>query len=285
MANSPSSPENSHQLQCMEIWSGNRSVENTASSPGLEAWIFSQPYNGESRGGDVHYLSLCVGGIVTRFILADVSGHGLAVDDTSQILKKLLRRFMNSKSQNGLMADLNHEFSELEQRGRFATAVVATYLSHKRRLLITNAGHPRPLLFRQSSGTWEFLSDDLPATKQPGNLPLGIIASTKYQQHTIPIGAGDWMLLYTDALTEATDSNETMLGETGLLALARRIPMTPDCSEFGRTLMSLINEHTQGKTPGDDVTLMVVRFTETRRVPGIAERLSGYRALIRNAFS
>jgi hypothetical protein len=134
-----------HELQCMEIWSGNRSVETTASSTGLAVWISSRPYLGESRGGDVHYLSLCVGGIVTRIVLADVSGHGNKVADTSAMLRKLLRRFMNAKKQDRLVAELNREFSDMEQNGRFATAVVATYLSHKKRLLLTNAGHPRPL--------------------------------------------------------------------------------------------------------------------------------------------
>ena len=104
----------SHELHCMEIWSGNRSVETTAKSTGLEMWIFSQPYLGESRGGDVHSLSLCVGGIVTLIVLADVSGHGNRVADTSATLRKLLRRFMNAKKQDRLVAELNREFSDLE---------------------------------------------------------------------------------------------------------------------------------------------------------------------------
>lgn len=63
-------------LQCMDIWSGNRSVENEVSTPGMDIFVYSQPCRGESRGGDVHYVSLCAGGVVTRLILADVSGHG-----------------------------------------------------------------------------------------------------------------------------------------------------------------------------------------------------------------
>ena len=83
----------------------------------MEAWIFSYPYLGESRGGDVHYLSLCVGGIVTRIILADVSGHGNEVADTSTTLRELLRRFMNAKKQDRLVAELNRAFSDLDRCG------------------------------------------------------------------------------------------------------------------------------------------------------------------------
>ena len=68
-----------HEMVCMEIWSGQRAVENKTVSRGMEAWIVSRPYHGEAEGGDVHYLSLCVGGIVTRLVLADVAGHGQRV--------------------------------------------------------------------------------------------------------------------------------------------------------------------------------------------------------------
>ena len=109
----------SHQLQCMEIWNGNHSVENIVSSQGIEGWIFSRPYQKDSHGGDVHYLSLCVGGIVTRILLADVAGHGDLVASTSTALRQLLRRFMNAKRQDRLVAELNREFTRNESDGRF----------------------------------------------------------------------------------------------------------------------------------------------------------------------
>ena len=40
-------------LQCMEIWGGIEPVERTVGTPGLDLWVFSQPYGGEEEGGDV----------------------------------------------------------------------------------------------------------------------------------------------------------------------------------------------------------------------------------------
>lgn len=273
------SAENLHTLQCMELWSGNSSVENIASSTGLEAWIFSQPYQGESSGGDVHYLSLCVGGIVTRILLADVSGHGIKVDTTSNILKKLLRRFMNAKKQDRLVEELNREFSVLEQSGRFATAVVATYLSHKKRLLLTNAGHPRPLLFRKSVGNWQYLTHES-NDETAGNLPLGIGDSTRYEHASLPIEPGDMLLLYTDAFTEAGSNDVHMLGEQGLLSLVETIPLTDPIDQFGRKLVHAARAFAGG-TANDDETLIVIRFGEGRKSPGLMERLRGYSAVLR----
>jgi sigma-B regulation protein RsbU (phosphoserine phosphatase) len=273
------SATNLHTLQCMELWRGNSSVESMASSTGLEAWIFSQPYQGESTGGDVHYLSLCVGGIVTRILLADVSGHGIKVDATSNILKKLLRRFMNAKRQDRLVEELNREFSGLEQSGRFATAVIATYLSHKKQLLLTNAGHPRPLLFRKSVGQWQFLSH-VSAEEQAGNLPLGIDDSTRYEHAALQIESGDMLLLYTDAFTEAGTDHLQLLGEPGLLSLVESIPLTDSIDQFGRKLVNAVRAFAGGSA-NDDETLIVIRFGEGRKSPGLLERLRGYSAVLR----
>ncbi len=243
----------------------------------MEAWIFSYPYLGESRGGDVHYLSLCVGGIVTRIILADVSGHGNEVADTSTTLRKLLRRFMNAKKQDRLVAELNRAFSDLEENGRFATAVVATYLSHRNRLLLTNAGHPRPMFFQTAVGRWQYLSQDLIDDGNADNLPLGIDRSTAYQHFVLPIESDDLLLLYTDAFTEAFNSDGQQLGEQGLLSLVESIPATTPFDQFGRELLSSVRAYSNGVT-NDDETLILIRFGRGRSSPGIMERLRGYAA-------
>jgi phosphoserine phosphatase RsbU/P len=264
-----------HAMQCLEVWSGNRLVENEVTSPGMEAWICSQPYEGQACGGDVHYLSLCVGGIVTRAVLADVSGHGENVADSSHLLKSLFRRHMNSKSQGRLVSDLNREFSELEQRGRFATGVVVTWQNHRRRLLLTNAGHPRPLFYRSQTQQWSFLT-----SPEACNLPFGIDGSICYEQQELMISEGDRLVLYTDALTEAAGIDGKLLAESGLLELVGQVPPTASPAEFGRLLLQRIRSYAQSSSLSDDTTILVFQFTKTRHRYGVGERLSAWRRLI-----
>ena len=115
-----------HTLQCSEVWSGYHAIENSVLSRGMRAWIWSTPYQGDSEGGDVHYLSLCSGGIVTRVALADVCGHGSAVGAISEKLCNLLRRFMNAKKQHRVVGVINREFTQVTKDFRFATAVLVT---------------------------------------------------------------------------------------------------------------------------------------------------------------
>jgi serine phosphatase RsbU (regulator of sigma subunit) len=263
-------------LQCMDIWSGNRSVENEVSTPGLEIFVFSEPYRGESTGGDIHYVSLCVGGIVTRLILADVSGHGTAVAETAVTLRSLMRRFMNAKTQQSLVQDLNREFSRLEQAGRFATAIVATYLSQRNRFTICNAGHPRPLWYRRAANSWTYLTDELFGTDQASNLPLGLDEATEYQQFELQVDEGDLLVLYTDALTEAHGLQNTLLGEDGLLKIVTSVP-TAQVREFGRTVLQQVSEFSGNQPAADDVTILVLKFSRTsRRFPGLREKLNAY---------
>ena len=62
------------------------------STPGLDLWVWSRPYQQAAGGGDVHYVSLCGGGLITRLILADVSGHGDSVAELATSLRDLMRR-------------------------------------------------------------------------------------------------------------------------------------------------------------------------------------------------
>lgn len=280
----PSAPElTAHQLQCMEIWNGNRSIENVVSAPGMEAWIFSEPYHGATNGGDVHYLSLCVGGIVTRLLLADVAGHGDQVGTSSELLRRLLRRFMNAKRQDRLVSELNRHFTELEEAGRFATAIVATWLSHKRQLLLTNAGHPRPLLYHTATGCWRFLAGQV-ESDDVANLPLGIDSQGKYEQFRVSVEPDDWLLLYTDSYVEVVGSHDQQLQESGLLQIVESLPLTNGPTEFGRMLNSRISEFSQNRPREDDTTLIVIRFNRSRRMPGVGEKLRAYGKWIGSLF-
>ncbi len=260
-------------MRCMEIRGGSRAVEESLSTPGLDGWVYSRPFEGDEHGGDVHYVSVCGGGQITRIVLADVSGHGEKVADFSASLRDLMRKHINAKSQTRLVKALNREFGASAQSQRFATAVVATYLADLRRLTVCNAGHPRPLHYRAESATWEWLDRD-PGT--PGNLPLGLDDDSPYHQFAVDLGPGDVLLFYTDALTEAIGPTGGLLGEDGLMMLVQALdPTDPD--RLGPDLLASIEVHRGGRPADDDVTLLtLVHNAEGPRPPSLGEKLDVY---------
>src|SRR5215470_7032706 len=152
-------PHSQSTMQCMEVWGGNQASDNGVIMPGLDAWVFSRPYRGEDAGGDIHYVSSCATGRITRILVADVSGHGQQVAKVAAALRTLMRRFVNYVDQSRLVRALNVEFAGLADIGSFATAIVATFWAPSDELVISNAGHPRPFRYIARARAWEVLEN------------------------------------------------------------------------------------------------------------------------------
>ncbi len=211
------------------------------------------------QGGDVYYVTLCGGGVITRIVVADVSGHGASVAEFSASLRGLLRKNINQKSQERLVESLNRQFSEMADMRRFATALVITYLASHDRLSICNAGHPHPLYYRARDRAWSLLAEPASSEINEGNLPLGLDDETRYQTFDVDLGRGDLLAFYTDALSEAADTGGKLLGETGLLEAARRLDVSDSSPGIiGPALLQTVERHRGHRAAEDDVTLIVL---------------------------
>lgn len=267
-----------HALQCMEIWGGNQAHDNGVSVPGIDAWVYSLPHAGGRAGGDIHYVSMCGGGKISRFAVADVSGHGEQVDALAVKLRSLMRRYINTLNQARFARALNEEFSKLAAGGAFATAVLATYYAPNDHLVVVNAGHPAPLWYRAAAGTWRKLVPEVPGrADEVSNLPLGIISPTTYHQFAAPLGLGDLVLIYTDSLIEASSPKGEMLGEEGLLKVVRGLD-AGDPQQLHLQLRSALDDYRGGAAAEDDVTILLLHHNASdprRKTPGEFARVLG----------
>ena len=252
-------PAAEQRMQCMEVWGGSQLTSQSVEFGGLDAWVYSKPYADAHSGGDVYYASSCATGRISRLLLADVAGHGISVAPTAADLRTLMRRFVNRLDQAEFVRLLNQQFTALSKTGVFATAVVATFFSPTRRLMVCNAGHPRPLLYRASKRRWSFLSHgDGGDAGSAGNLPLGLIEETDYEHFDLELDPGDCVLSYTDALIESRDANGEELGEKGLLRIARLLGDVEPTLLIEKLLKEIADRYPENLSH-DDVTVFVVR--------------------------
>jgi hypothetical protein len=84
------------------------------------------------------------------------------------------------------------------------------------------------------------------AETEQRNLPLGLVDDSLYDQFTEPLGPGDVVCLYTDALIEATDPAGRMLGEEGLLGAARRLDASTPTG-IAPALLASVDDHRGGR--------------------------------------
>jgi serine phosphatase RsbU (regulator of sigma subunit) len=267
------------QMQCMEVWGGSQLTARGVQMGGLEAWVYSKPYGKATHGGDVYYASSCATGRISRLLLADVSGHGKSVAATAADLRTLMRRFVNRLDQKEFVRLLNQQFAKLSTRGTFATAVIATFFSPTRRMMVCNAGHPRPLLYRAAEREWNFLGQSGPQEAGcPRNIPLGIMALTEYEHSDVELQPGDLLLCYTDALIESYDADGEMLGEAGLLRIVGLLG-GEDPQKLTENLLGEITDRYPENLSADDVTLMVLRANDRALKFSFREKFSAFRRL------
>jgi serine phosphatase RsbU (regulator of sigma subunit) len=248
----------------MEVWGGNQRTDSGVIMPGLDAWIYSEPWRNETAGGDVHYLSSCASGQVVRMLVADVSGHGTSVAKTATDLRVLMRRYVNDHDQQRFVRSLNREFTAASTAGIFATAVAMTFDSPTNNLLVCNAGHPQPLWYQSARKAWTYL---MPAQAGSANVPWGIEESVDYEQFAIRLRVGDLVLCYTDSLIEARDASGELIGPAGLLKLVQQLD-SPDPATLVPRILKAIEERGEGCVSCDDVTCLLIRPNGLRpRVP------------------
>jgi serine phosphatase RsbU (regulator of sigma subunit) len=250
-------------MQCMEVWSGSQLTARGVAFGGLDAWVYSKPYQQAQSGGDIYYASSCATGRITRLLLADVAGHGAAVASTAADLRTLMRRFVNRLDQAEFVGLLNKQFAAISVAGSFATAIVATFFAPTGRLTVCNAGHPRPLLYRAAQKHWSFLTHEgSPSpSRAPRNTPLGLLGIAEYEHFDVELKPGDCLIAYTDALLESRDADGEMLGENGVLRIVRLLGEVGevDPQRLTELLLREIEERYPENLSEDDVTVLLVR--------------------------
>jgi sigma-B regulation protein RsbU (phosphoserine phosphatase) len=247
---------NLRRLACLEIKGGNERVDYSIELPGLIAWVSCRPIAPATQGGDLHYLSVCSQGFVSRIALADVAGHGEPVSAAANTLRDLLRKHADEWDQSDVVRELND--SLLRDGADYATALLLSHYSGSGEILFTNAGHLPPIWYRAETNEWIFLTDSTSYGDEPANLPIGLIAGTPYSQSAIQFLPQDLLILYTDGVTESTNDAGALLDTKGFLQLAKSIPVG-SASDTGQMLLAVVEAFRGASPAADDETLVVLQ--------------------------
>ena len=272
-SNAPIAGSPAEHMKCLEVCGGSQLTARGLVIGGIDAWVYSRPHGQSPRGGDVYYASSCAAGRITRLLLADVSGHGKTVAGIAADLRVLMRRYVNRPDQSEFVRLLNQQFAALSRDGAFATAIVTTFFSPNRRLVLCNAGHPRPILYRASKEEWSLLGEDRSKPiASPSNLPLGILSMTEYEHFDLHLEPGDCVVTYTDALIESSDADGEMLGEDGVLRLLKLLGNAQP-EKLIAELLAEIGERYPENLSTDDVTVLLLRANGGAQSLTLAEKM------------
>ncbi|MGH2749804.1 MAG: SpoIIE family protein phosphatase [Actinomycetota bacterium] len=184
-------------------------------------------------------------------VMGDVQGHGAAAAATTALARYTLRaNAMRLTRPVHVLYQVNKALLRQSEE-RFLSAVFATIsLDQSPRITIASAGHPKPMVIRQS-GMVESAGGD--------GMLLGLFAAPDLSEHTIQLEQGDALVLFTDGLTEA-GAPRNMLGEEGFRQVLRRcLGMSAGdiCASIDEVLMTWQGE----KGHRDDCAALVLRVS------------------------
>ena len=198
-------------------------------------------------GGDFCELTPLDGGKSLFFAIGDVAGKGVAASLLMAHLSAILRSLLSlSVDTSDILSRANRLFCEGTLDSHYATLVCGHVVGN--RVEMSSAGHCPPLVVRK---------DGIHRANIEG-LPLGLFARAEYPATHIDVQPGETMVLYTDGVTECSDSAGNQFSEERLVQVLRAAAcMEPE--GFTRSILSEVRAFRGAAPAADDITLLALR--------------------------
>ena len=224
--------------------------------PGMDLTArFRAGQEGLRIGGDF-YDVFRLGANDWGIVLGDACGRGAAPAALAATTRWCVRAAaVRSFSPSNVLRDVNAALLEahegLEVDDQYCTAVFARIELDTCGAWVTlaNAGHPRPVMVRASHQL---------AARGTTAWPLGLFDGWDSTDSRIGLGPGDYLVLYTDGITEARRADGTFFGEDGLERTLRACVGAPCASDVADAVMSAAEAFADGGF-ADDAAVLVLR--------------------------
>jgi sigma-B regulation protein RsbU (phosphoserine phosphatase) len=144
----------------------------------------------------------------------------------------------------------NRLLSEDSLDGMFVSLFYALLDLSNGDLTYVNAGHNLPYHYRAK--------DDSLAELERTGIPLGIETAANLEERKINLQSGDFLLLYTDGVTEAMNTDLELFGKTQLESLIRTY-RSSSIDTIQMEIQHSVAEFIGDFDPSDDITMMVVK--------------------------
>jgi sigma-B regulation protein RsbU (phosphoserine phosphatase) len=184
------------------------------------------------------------------FVVADVSGKGIPGALVVSNMQATLRAFLEySDELLPVVSKLNETIIRQTTADRFITFFIGIYDHKKSSFTYINAGHNPPLLVSKKGEIQEL---------KTGGIFIGFMP-WEYEIEEISFNKGDTLVMYTDGLVEAMDSEEEEFQMTGLKnTIKESLSMNSD--QLKEKIIDRVHDHIGAVPLTDDFTLLISRI-------------------------
>lgn len=223
--------------------------------------IYASMNPAKEVGGDFYDFYM-TGEDKINLLIADVSGKGIPAAMFMMRAKTELKRLTEgSNTLNDVFALGDNALCEGNDAGMFVTAWQCGIDLTTGVLRYVNAGHNPPLI-RHKDGKFEYLRT------KPGFVLAGM-EGVHYKVNEVQLYPGDIIFLYTDGVTEATNADTELFGESRLYDAINSVEF-----ESAQQLCKFIKSEVDtfvGEAPQfDDITMLAFKYNGQPEIPQIS---------------
>ena len=213
--------------------------------------VFAQMIAAKEVGGDF-YDFYKLSDTTVAFLAADVSGKGIPAAMFMMTAKTIIKDLAESGMPvNEIFTRANEKLCENNESGMFVTAWMGILDLASGTLRFANAGHNPPLI-KRCDGSFEYL-------RTRAGFVLAGMEGVRYRAGELTLSPGDRLFLYTDGVTEATNTENALYGEDRLIGFMNRSAAI-DAKALLPMLKSNIDEFVGEAPQFDDITMLMFDY-------------------------
>lgn len=213
--------------------------------------IYAAMDTAKEVGGDF-YDFYFVGENKLGFLIADVSGKGIPAAMFMMTAKTIIKGYAESgKSVDEVFTIANEKLCESNEAGMFVTAWFGVLDLLTGKVEFVNAGHNPPLV-RHKDSTFDYL-------KSKPSFVIAGMESMKYRRNGFFLSPGDEIYLYTDGVTEATDSANRLYGEERLVRFLNTLHGLSG-EEICHAVKADVADFVGDAPQFDDITMLYLKY-------------------------
>lgn len=186
------------------------------------------------------------------FGIADVVGKGIAAAMTMTMVTTLLRSIAaNYSSPDQILKQLNRFLINNNLESNFITIILGIMDLQTGQVVFSNAGHVPMFVLSREKGVEKFATTHATA--------LGFFDNITITNESITLAPGDELVLVTDGVIEAMDSQESMFGIIRLQEVLENLEtISPEAT--ANAILHKVGDFADTSKHKDDITILVIEY-------------------------
>ncbi|SCW30994.1 Stage II sporulation protein E (SpoIIE) [Ruminococcaceae bacterium YRB3002] len=220
--------------------------------PNIRAFdVYANMNPAKEVGGDF-YDFFMVDDDHVALVIADVSGKGVPAALFMVIAKTLIKnRALVGGTPSEILYDVNNQLCDSNTSDFFVTVWLAIINIRTGEGVSVNAGHEHPVL-RKKNGAYELI-------KYPHSLAVSAMDGIRFKERSFKLEPGDRIIVYTDGVPEANNTEGELFGTDRMVASFNREPDADPVKLVGN-LKEDIDAFVGEAVQFDDTTILVFDY-------------------------